>query len=145
MESTLGREIGPAPSDLRIFAWRLLQACLGVHLQSARSEKKNEKNNVFLWKRLVITFGSPVVGGDAFSALALVLGPEQKNWLCHPLPLLTAISMMINMWHSSCYFRRHSGGPNFLGGAIHSNQLVCMWKCREFKLYFYPSAGGSKK
>ena len=29
-----------------------------------------------------------LVGGGTLSPLAPVLGPEHKNWLCHPLPLL---------------------------------------------------------
>ena len=35
-----------------------------------------------------------MIGRDTFSALTPVLGPLQKNWLCHPLPLLVAVSMI---------------------------------------------------
>ena len=66
------------------------------YLQSARSEKKEEKV-VFLRKRLaiIVLFERPVVGGDTFLPLALVLGPEQNNWPGHPLPLLMAVSMIL--------------------------------------------------
>ena len=32
-------------------------------------------------------FPRPVPGGETFSPPASALGPQQKNWLCHPLPL----------------------------------------------------------
>ena len=78
------------------------------HLQSARSAGgKNEKIEFIFFcpaetpGHYVLTFRRPVVGGDTFSPLAAVLGPEQKQWLCHPLPLFMAVSMIPNMWHSS--------------------------------------------
>ena len=40
--------------------------------------------------------------GHTFSVLAPVLDPSQKKWLCHPLPPSMAVSMIPNMWHSSC-------------------------------------------
>ena len=60
-------------------------------LEPARSKNKREK-------RIALTetpghywpFGSPEVGGDKFSPLDPVRGPEQKKWLCHPLPLFMA-------------------------------------------------------
>ena len=57
------------------------------------------------WKRLVkkvlvnlssyckrLTVWRPVIGRDTFMALAPVLGPSQKNWLCRPLPRFMAVS-----------------------------------------------------
>ena len=68
------------------------------YLQSARSEK-NKIKLVFPMGRPdhCWAFWRPVVGGDTFSPIAPVLGPEQKkNWLCHPLPLLSvAVSMIL--------------------------------------------------
>ena len=61
-----------------------------------------------------------VIGRDTFSVLAAVLGPQQK-WLCHPLPLFMAVSMMLSMWYSSRYCMRHSWRTHF--GAISLNQL----------------------
>ena len=60
------------------------------HLEPARSEN-NEKNGFLLRKRLtpIVFFWRPVVGGDTFSPLAPVLGPEEKNWV-HTSPSSTA-------------------------------------------------------
>ena len=70
------------------------------YLQSACSEKKWKKSSMetpgHYWP-----FRRPVVGGDTFSPLAPVKGPEQKTRLWHPLPLCMAVSMIQNMWHSS--------------------------------------------
>ena len=45
-----------------------------------------------------------------------------KKMLCHPLPLFMAVSMIPNMWHSSCYCMRHSWLTQF--GVLCLNQLV---------------------
>ena len=37
-----------------------------------------------------------MIGRDTFSVLAPVLGPQQKNWPCYPLPLLLAVSIVPN-------------------------------------------------
>ena len=42
-----------------------------------------------------------MIGRDAFSVLAPVLGPYKKKWLCHPLPRFMAVSTIPNMWHRS--------------------------------------------
>ena len=51
-----------------------------------------------------------MIGRDTFSALAPARGLQPKNWLCDPIPQFMAVSMIRNMWHSSCYeYRmRHS-------------------------------------
>ena len=79
-----------------------------------------------------------VFGRDTFSALAPVLGPEQKNWLCHPLPLFMAVSMIPNMWHSSCKFMRHSWLTKF--GVLCLNQLVYSYKPYPHYTCFLPRA-----
>ena len=66
----------------------------------------------------------PVIGRDTFSALAPVLGPWRKDWLCYPLPLFTAVSTIPNMWHSSCYCMRRSWQTKF--GGLSLNQLVAV-------------------
>ena len=38
-----------------------------------------------------------MIGRNTFSALAIVLGPPPKNWLCHPLPLFKAVSIIPNV------------------------------------------------
>ena len=48
--------------------------------------------------------------------------PLTKNLLWHPLPLIMAVSMISNMWHSSCYCMRHSWLTKF--GVLCLNQLV---------------------
>ena len=35
-----------------------------------------------------------MIGPDTFSALAPVLAPYLKNWLCHPLPVFMTVSMI---------------------------------------------------
>ena len=65
----------------------------------------------------------PVIGRDTLSVLAPVLGPQQKNWLYHPLPLLMAVSMVPNIWHSSCFCMRHSWLTTFGGYAWTSSYL----------------------
>ena len=88
-------------------------------------QKKKGKNVFFLRKRLTIIIdlfeGLWLVG--TFSALAPVLGSQQKDWLCHSVPPFMAVSMIPNVWHSSCYYcMRHSWLTKF--GAISLNQLV---------------------
>ena len=63
-----------------------------------------------------------MIGRDTSSALAPVVGPKQKHWLCHPAPLFVAVSMMSNMWPSSCCWGRHSWLTKF--GVLSLNQLV---------------------
>ena len=67
------------------------------YLHPARSEKK--KKNYDATERLTIAglFLRIVVGGDTFSPLVAVLGLEQKEYPCHPLPLFMAVSMILNM------------------------------------------------
>ena len=45
-----------------------------------------------------------------------------NNGLCHSLSLLMAVSMILNMWHSSSYCMRHSLRTKF--GAFSLNQPV---------------------
>ena len=94
-------------SDLRKkFAWKFLQTCF---------PKETPGHYWPFWR--------PVVGEDKLSPLSPVLGPEQKNWLCHRLTLLfMAVSRILNMWHSSGYCMRHSRRTKF--GTITLNQLV---------------------
>ena len=56
------------------------------YLQSACSEKKKGKKNVFPTETPdhCGRFWSPLVGGDTFSPLASVLGPEQKKTAMPP-------------------------------------------------------------
>ena len=76
-----------------------------------------------IWKRLVqkkivffvrstvillLTFLNGCDWSDTLSALAPVLGPSQKSWLCHPLPLFMAVSMIAKTLHTGCYYMRHS-------------------------------------
>ena len=90
---------GPTQSYLRMVARNVfLWARRGVYLEQARSEIKREekKNDFFLRKHVDVRhlFERPVVGRDTLSPLAPALGPQQKNWECHPLPLFMAISMV---------------------------------------------------
>ena len=78
------------------------------HLEAARSEKQRFFFLPTVNSWLLLASWRPVTGRDTFSALAPVLGPSQKNGLCHPLPLFMAVSMIPNMWHSSCYCMRQS-------------------------------------
>ena len=64
----------------------------------------------------------PVVRGDTVLPPTPVLGPEQNNGLCHPLPLFMPASSILNMWHSCSYRMRHSWLTQF--GAISLNQAV---------------------
>ena len=70
------------------------------HLQSAGSEK-NEKKRFFLRKRLAVIdlYEGLWSLGHVFatSASPILIGPEQKSWLRHPLPLFMAVSMMQTM------------------------------------------------
>ena len=75
-------------------------------LQSARQKKKKEKNNKILRKPLAIIdrFGGQnglsLVAGHVFAntiCIAPILGPEPKRWICHPVPLFMAVSMMLNI------------------------------------------------
>ena len=61
-----------------------------------------------------------MVGRDTFPSLAPALGSKQI-WLCHRLPLFMAVSMILNMRHSSRYCKRHSWRRKF--GVFISNQL----------------------
>ena len=71
-------------------------------------------------------FWWPVAGGDTFILpLAPVIAPEQKNWPCHPLPLFMAVSMILNLWHSSSYCMPHSWLTQF--GAFSSS--LPLWCC----------------
>ena len=79
------------------------------YLEPARPEKN--KNKLFLAAETPDNYWSfrrPAVGGETFSPPPPVLGPEQKNWLYHPLLLFMAVTMIINMWHSSGYRMPHS-------------------------------------
>ena len=49
-----------------------------------------------------------MIGRDTFSALAPMLGPYQKNWLCHPLPLFMAVSMITNTWYVTLELLLHA-------------------------------------
>ena len=60
--------------------------------------------------------------GHIFGASASPRSLTKKNWLCHPLALFMAVSMIPNMWHSSCYWMRHSWLTKF--GFLRLNQLV---------------------
>ena len=46
------------------------------------------------WKRL-LQKKWPVIDRDTFSKLAPVLDLDEKNWICRPLPLFIAISMIL--------------------------------------------------
>ena len=65
-------------SDLRMFAWNVIKTCLGApSVASFRKKRKPryvppEPTDHFL------LFRWPLVGGDTFSALAPILGPEKK-------------------------------------------------------------------
>ena len=37
-----------------------------------------------------------------------MLGPYQKNWLCHPLPLFMAVSMITNTWYVTLELLLHA-------------------------------------
>ena len=52
-----------------------------------------------------------------------------KKTGCHPLALFMAVSMIPNMWHSSCYCMRHSWLTKF--GVIYLNQLVNTSQVRQ--------------
>ena len=67
------------------------------HLEAASPETKNGLFFLILTVNayLLLTFEG-LIGRDTFSVLAPVLGPSQKNWLCHPLPLFMAVSMIPN-------------------------------------------------
>ena len=132
------------------------------YLQSARSKKANRKG----WfptetPDLSWPFWRPAaVGGDTFSSVAPVLGPEQRNWLlCHPLPLFimtvsmsllinmwlssrwcmtVSMSLLINMWLSRRWCKRHSCGREF--PSFNLNQLVSV---PDFVLNVkFPGLGG---
>ena len=67
-----------------------------------------------------------------FSALAPVLGPSPKNWLCHPHPLFMAFSMIPNnMWHSGCCIACGINGWRSLGfyAWINSCYRICIHVC----------------
>ena len=75
--------------DLREKFWR---RALG-YLEPARSGKKrfHSKETPGHYR----PFRRSVVGGDTFPPLVPILGPEQKNWVCHLLPLVMAVSMIL--------------------------------------------------
>ena len=66
-------------SDLRMFAWNVYRHA-SWSTCSRLVQKQMEKNMFSLRKRLTIfwSFWLPVVGGDTFSPLAPILGPEKK-------------------------------------------------------------------
>ena len=69
--------------------------------------------------------------------------PFTKKWLCHPLPLFVAVSMIPNMWHSSWQCMRHSWLTN--PGFSCLDQLVCNNEARERSERFFPSFSKEKK
>ena len=62
-------------SDLQMFAWNVLQPCLGVPAVASFTKKNKSPTEApdNFWP-----FRWPVVGGDTFSPLAPILGPEKK-------------------------------------------------------------------
>ena len=90
---------GPTQSYLRMVARNVFYGhavgCTWNRLVQKKKEKE-KKNGFFLRKHVNVhhLFERPVVGRDTLSPLAPALGPQQKNWECHPLPLFMAISMV---------------------------------------------------
>ena len=64
-------------------------------------EHRRTKMSIRLRRRKIIIFSGsgeePVVGGDTFSPLAPILGPEKKEWPYHPLLLFVGVNMVPNM------------------------------------------------
>ena len=122
-----------------------LQACLRVKLEPARSEKKV----FFLRKPLAIIdlFVRRLSVGTRFRhCIAAVLGPERKNGLCYPLPLLfMAVGMIRNVRHSSSDCMRHSWLTQF--GVFCLNQpasivVAFLPNCRSYAAW---TTEGEKK
>ena len=89
-------------SDLRMFAWKRSRtempwSTCNRLVQSKMGKKKfptetPDRFGPYWW---------PVVGGDTFSSLALILGPVKKKWPCRPLYnlLLAGENMMPKCVH----------------------------------------------
>ena len=123
--------IGPKQSVLRIFARNFVQTWLEAPGSGSSRKKRGKKKssshgNAWLLNLLYYRpLWRPAIGRDTFSGLAPVLGPQQKSWLCHPIPLFMAVSMMQNTWHSSGYCTRHSWLTKL--GVIRLNQVVVLF------------------
>ena len=116
--------IGPTQSDIRIFVWNVLWACLGVPGTGLKYMKRKwflpTERPEHYWP-----FWRAAVGRGTFSPLApvLLIALQQKKWLCHPLPLLfMAVGINPNAWRSSSYCMRYSWLTQF--GAFSLNQAV---------------------
>ena len=62
--------------------------------------------------------------GHIFGASASPKSLTKKR-LCHPLPLIMAVSMIPNMWHSSCERMRHSWLTKFWGFMLEPARMCC--------------------
>ena len=109
MGSTLG-ETYYSIFALRSQIFEYLRKTFGtraVRVSAIGSFRQEKKKTVFLQKRVTIIdiFWRPVVGGDTFSPLAPVLGPEQKTGdvtLFH--------SSWRSAWHQTCDIRVEGAG-----------------------------------
>ena len=105
-----------------------LEVCLGVPGTGSFRTKKNE--NIFFLRAETPDHYWPfwrpvVVVRHVFAASASprgVLGT--KKWLCHPLPLFTAVSMILTMCQVISYRMRHSWLTQF--GAFSLNRPITM-------------------
>ena len=107
-----------------ILAWNVLQAFLG--LSAIGPFRKIMKDILFSYGNAwaLLTFSKACARwGHVFATDA---SPRSwtKNWL-HNLPMFMAVSMILNMWHSSSYCMQHPWRT--LCGAISLNQLVLIF------------------
>ena len=111
---------------LPIFVRNFVQICLEAPGNgSFRKKKKAKKMSSSFWNAwLLLTSlkacdcSGHIVGGSA-SPTSLT----KKLAICHPLPLFMAVSMIPNMWPSSCDCMRHSWSATKFE-VIRLNQLV---------------------
>ena len=95
-------DVGPTQSDLRIFAWKKIQACLWVPAVGSFRRKNDGGEMLFSYEndRPLLTFSEAF--GRWGHVFAISASPRcwTRKWLCHHPPLFAAVSMILNMWHS---------------------------------------------
>ena len=128
--------------DLRMFAWNILQTCLGVpaigsfRKKMKKKWKKNEKKSYGnAWPLLTFLEACGRWGrGDTFSPLysasprswtkRLAMSPSSTVHMTWQSLWYYRYST-VNLWHSSVYCMRHLWRTHFFG-AMSLNQLVYM-------------------
>ena len=96
-------DIGLTLSDLRMFAWKVIQTRFQVIVIVAFTNPFKHCCFPLEASGSPWPFCKPVIDGDTVLPGAPVLGPEQTHWLCRPLSKFMAVSVIPNTLHLKRY------------------------------------------